>query len=61
MDKKKLLQWNLCLLQNLKHKRDRAVSKYEEEERAEFDWEGELIGALEELRKSRRSIKALKE
>ena len=37
-------------------------SKYEDhEESIEVDWEGEIVSALEELKKSRRSNKALKD
>ena len=36
-------------------------SKYEDEESVEINWDGELVSAMEELKKSRRSNKALKD
>ena len=37
------------------------ICKYEDEENVEIDWEGELISASEELKKSRKRNNALKE
>ena len=33
------------------------ICKYEDEENVEIDWEGKLISALEELKKSRKKIR----